>query len=132
MVEFNRPADLRPNSREIYEAELTIGPARQMTLKTSAGMCWSEDQEEIERELARGYRTFFCGTAQYYIQPAGTLVRGRVSIPYDRLAPGQRHCVARDENGGCMEYEYTEEIRPAVARGTLRVTRKEGSPGGGS
>lgn len=114
----------RRTSTEVYEAELSITSDSHMRLHTNAGMCRDPDRLQLEKELAQGIRTFSCGRANFVLRPAGSTVRGGISVPYIRTVRERSRCVMTDENGTCIEYSYVERERQAMARATLRVRTK--------
>jgi hypothetical protein len=126
-VQYSRATGVtRGTATESYEATLTIGLDDFMTLETNAGMCAKEDRQDVERQLARGFRSFSCGGATFAIRPAGSTVQGSLSVPYTHVTRVRGGCIAYSDDGRtCLDYSYTESESSRTARTTLRV-RKSG------
>ena len=122
IVRFYHPSG--PSQSETYEADLVVGPGGHMRLESTAGTCREPDPMEVQEQLARGVRTITCGNASYVLRPAGSTLRGEITVPYVQNVQERGRCLRRGEHGICLEYNVIFQERQATARVPLRVQRR--------
>ena len=108
----------------VHWLNLTIDPGGSMRVESSAGFCREPEEPVVQQQLARGYRSFPCGNVRFTVRPAGSTLRGEMTVSYTQSVRVRGGCAVRDENGVCLEYEYNIEDRPRSQRVSLRVQAK--------
>jgi hypothetical protein len=124
-VQYSRATGIsQSTATETYEATLVVGEGEYMALETTAGMCITPNEQNVQRELDRGYRTFSCGGANYRIQPAGSLVSGTLSVTVPTVERERDGCIAYSNDGKtCLEYHYNDREGSKRVRTNLRVRK---------
>ena len=116
----------KSTAAQTHEATLVIGVDGYMTLETTTGMCPTQNPQEVERQLDRGYRSFQCGGASFTVRPAGSLVRGTMSVTVPHVTREREGCIAySNDKKTCLEYSYNYRESSRRAGAPLRV-RKSG------
>jgi hypothetical protein len=108
---------------DVYEATLTIGLDDYMTLETNTGMCTTIDPNDVQRQLARGFRSFSCGDVQFSVSPAGSSVRGQLTATVPTLRRERGGCIRWNDEGACMEYSYNYREGSTRKGTSLRVQK---------
>jgi hypothetical protein len=124
-VQYSRATGIsQSTATETYEATLVVGEGDYMALETTAGMCITPNDQNVQRQLDRGYRTFSCGGASYRIQPAGSLVSGTLSVTVPTVRRDRGRCIAYGDDGKtCLEYSYEYREDSKRVQTNLRVRK---------
>lgn len=100
-------------------ADLRIGVAGTMTLRSSSGNCLEPTPAALRRDEQNRRRTFSCGDATYVIRPASGRVRGEVRALVTELVRQQVPCVL-GRVGPCYRMS-TRRVRRSANLIVLRI-----------
>ena len=99
-------------ARETYTADLIISQDGSMELDSSYGICRDPLPAQVQRDLARGRRSFDCGDAIYWLRPAAGTVRGEMVVTVRE---------ERRRSEGCARYTVGPDGEPECEENSWRV-----------
>ena len=113
-------------TRDDYFADLTIAPSGSMILTSSSGICRAPSASAVERDRARGRKSFECGDVTFDIRPMGQRIGGEILASvreaYRERGPCRRYETGVDGQRICVEYSWSVRTRTAVKRERLRIS----------
>jgi len=106
--------------RDLYSADLYIGPDQSMRLDSHAGVCRDPTPPEVERAASRRIMSFRCGDLTFELRPGAGTVTGDV-IAVVQEGRTVTECVRFGAGGACGQTNTRVVITPARREARLRV-----------
>jgi hypothetical protein len=129
--QYRLEATVRYNSeigptRDDYFADLTITLGGSMILTSSSGNCQDPSASAVQRDMARGRRSFECGDVTFDIRPMGQRIGGEILASvretYRERGPCRRYETGMDGQRVCVEYSSRVLTRTSLKRERLRIS----------
>jgi len=128
-VTYRADSELGINTDRVeHRGELIVAADQSLTFTSTSGLCRTQTPDEVQRDRARGQRSFNCQEAQYYLKPLGGSVGGKVTISVQEGIRTKGPCeLWEDTPGGqraCVRYSWQVNHRVRSKQASLRVMKR--------